>query len=144
MLSAELRKAFGMLKVPSPSATVRPKPAGRSQWPTPRIKKNAAPDTSGKGLAGLKYKVLDEAGDEIEGRTARAKDSSPSWDPQRDGLLLRHGGRNQRRDPLGTWLYTGDLARIDPGDGDEMQITFLGRKEDYLRTNGEVIPADSV
>lgn len=100
----------------------------------------------GEGLAGLKYKVLDEAGDAVETserRTGRLAVSGPS-------VMTGYSGPDKdenkaaTRDKLrGTWLYTGDIATLE-GDGDELRITFLGREEDVIELKGRLVLPDSV
>jgi acyl-CoA synthetase (AMP-forming)/AMP-acid ligase II len=36
----------------------------------------------------------------------------------------------------GSWLYTGDYAALE-GDGEELKLEFIGRREDILMIDGE-------
>lgn len=95
----------------------------------------------GKGLAGLKYKVLDFGGDEIPGRESR------------EGLLAVTGPsimtsyfdneKDSKMTIRGTWLYTGDLVRLE-GEGEELEITFLARKEDAIRDEKTILIPDGI
>jgi long-chain acyl-CoA synthetase len=88
----------------------------------------------GKGLSGLKYKVVDEGGDEIPGKEPRMGQLALMGPTIMLGYLDRE--KESKQVMRGTWLYTGDLVRLT-GDGEDLRMTFIGRKEDVLMVEGQ-------
>lgn len=89
----------------------------------------------GKGLVGMKYKVMDDNGDEVEGKGRRVGQlavGSPSVMP---GYFERE--KETKNALRGTWLYTGDIAALD-GDQDDLKISYLGRKDDMIKVDGQL------
>ncbi|HAR41422.1 MAG TPA: hypothetical protein DCS07_02125, partial [Bdellovibrionales bacterium] len=93
-----------------------------------------------KPLAGMKYKVLDANGDQIEGsesRTGLLAVTTPT-------MLNRYEGTSKDLEKAtkgvirGTWLYTGDMAQLE-GEGETLRILPLGRKVDLIEVDGEII-----
>jgi long-subunit acyl-CoA synthetase (AMP-forming) len=95
----------------------------------------------GKGLPGVKYKVIDSQGDEIPGsgfRKGQLAVSGPT-------VMLKYAENDEdtKKAIRGTWLYTGDLVEVD-GEEDKMSVIFLGRKEDALIVKGKFVILDSL
>ena len=104
---------------------------------------NSEPGVHGKALPGMKYKVMDDNGDEIEGsdrRVGHLAVCSPTLMQAYYGKDLEKETKNSIR---GTWLYTGDIAALE-GEGDELKLTFLGRKEDLIQVDGDYTPMDEL
>ena len=110
------------------------------------VEEPVIPDTSsgipvGKGIVGLKYKVIDDNGDEIPGKD------------KREGLLCVTGPsimtkyyENEKESKTtirGTWLYTNEFARLE-GEGETLNITFLARRPDGLRSGNEILTAEAI
>lgn len=98
----------------------------------------------GKGLTGLKYKVVDDNGDTIETKDTRTGQLCVSGPTLMGGYLDKE--KETKSAIRGPWLYTGDLCTLD-GDGDDLRITYIGRKDDILLINGQRIlltPLDSL
>ncbi len=137
MISHELRKAFQMLKVKVSQCYGQ----AENVWTITMEDLTETEPTGGRGLPGLKYKVLDSQGDLIDSKDSRA------------GLLAVTGATVMNGYPdmdketksalRGTWLYTGDIARLE-GDGDDLRIHFIGRKEDVVEVDGEFTLPNSV
>jgi acyl-CoA synthetase (AMP-forming)/AMP-acid ligase II len=125
-LSPEVRKAFGMLKVGVSHVY------GQTEnvW-TLGIQDCEEPsDAPLRGLPGLKYRVIDENGDEIPGREKRVGQLAVMGPTVMEkGYLDRE--RETKTSIRGTWLYTGDVVQLD-GDGETLRLQFLGRKEDLV------------
>jgi long-chain acyl-CoA synthetase len=95
----------------------------------------------GRGLVGMKYKVVDPQGDEIESRNKRTglfAVASPS-------MMKEYMDREKETKMAvrGSWLYTGDLASLD-GEGEELTITFVGRKDDVLIIEGQPVQMSQI
>ena len=146
LLSPELRKTFALMNIQ----------AAHCYGQTENVWTIAMEDTEKvdleqqqcicHGLAGFKYKVLDENKDEILSKGTRAPKT-------REGLLaltaptimMGYMNEEQKIDEKetkqairGTWLYTGDLARLEE-DGDEIKVTFLGRLENAIAKDKQYI-----
>ncbi len=141
-LSLELRKVFQIMKIATPHVY------GMTEnvW---TIGMESIEDTSlepgahGKCLPGLKYKVLDENGDTIEGADRRVGHLAVSGPTVMQGYLGKELEAETKNSLRGTWLYTGDYAELE-GENDELKMNFLGRKEDVFKDGGEIIALDSV
>ncbi|MGZ3697725.1 MAG: class I adenylate-forming enzyme family protein, partial [Bdellovibrionota bacterium] len=90
----------------------------------------------GKGMIGLKYKVVDDQGDEVEGKEDRMGQLCATSPMIMTGYMDLE--KEQKQKIRGTWLYTGDIAKLT-GDGDELRITYIGRKDDILMVEGKPI-----
>jgi acyl-CoA synthetase (AMP-forming)/AMP-acid ligase II len=94
-----------------------------------------------RGLAGLKYKVLDANGDEIEGGEIRRGPLCVS------GPSVMSGYENLEKETKlkirGTWLYTGDIAQLE-GKDETLNITYLARREDYLERQGTPVSLSEI
>lgn len=84
-----------------------------------------------QGLVGYRYKVIDRSGDEVEGSSREGQ-----LCVQAPAVMLRYVlPREEDVKQLmmetirGTWLYTGDLFRLDDNSDGEPTLTFLGRKD---------------
>jgi long-chain acyl-CoA synthetase len=95
----------------------------------------------GRGLAGLKYKVLDAAGDEITGRDRREGLLAVTGPSMMNGYFENE--KESKQSLRGTWLYTHEYARLE-GDGEELKIFYLGRKDDVLMVDGMACIADPI
>jgi fatty-acyl-CoA synthase len=81
----------------------------------------------GRALPGNKYKVIDSNGDEIVGKERRSGQLCVMTPATMTAYLgLEKETKNKIR---GTWLYTEDMAELE-GDGDDLQVNYIGRKED--------------
>jgi long-chain acyl-CoA synthetase len=141
-MSAELRKAFNMLKIKVSQCY------GQTEnvW-TITMEDIASAEVEmggGRPLPGMKYKVIDKEGDTIDSKDSRIGLLAVT------GPTVMNGYPNMDQETKnairGTWLYTGDMARLE-GDGDDLKIFFLGRKEDVIEIDGEYIlptPVDKV
>lgn len=86
-------------------------------------------------LPGMKYRVIDENGDTIEGSQERIGQLAISGagimagysDPDKE--TRETATKNVHR---GTWLYTQDMAMLR-GENETLQIKFLGRKDETAR-----------
>ena len=84
------------------------------------------------GLIGFKYKVIDQNGDEVTkgAREGQLCVTGPT-------VMLQYWGRDEDATKKlnverirGTWLYTGDIARLEEKEKEkEILITFLRRKD---------------
>jgi acyl-CoA synthetase (AMP-forming)/AMP-acid ligase II len=140
-LSPEARKIFGMLKIGVAQTYGKAEACWTIALEDPE--QEAPVDHRhyvGKPLPGFKYKVVDPQGDEIEGPDTR------------EGLLAVSGPsvmtayedleKETKSAIRGTWLYTGDYARLE-GENDDLKIHLLGRKEELLlEPGGAIIVAD--
>ncbi|OFZ54091.1 MAG: hypothetical protein A2428_13200 [Bdellovibrionales bacterium RIFOXYC1_FULL_54_43] len=98
-----------------------------------------------KPLPGMKYKVLDANGDLIEGNDLRTGYLAVMGPTVMSGYQSSEKGieKETKSKIRGTWLYTGDVARLE-GDGEELKITIIGRKDDLLQAGNEYISMDEV
>jgi len=135
-LSHELKRAFQVLKIPAPHVYGQVENVWTIAMES--IEKiNTEPGVFGKALAGIKYKVMDEAGDEILEKGHRIGMLAISGASVMTGY---HGKENEKATKgalRGTWLYTGDYAALD-GEGDEIQLEFVGRKEDVMKFDSDI------
>jgi len=90
----------------------------------------------GKGLPGMKYKVVDDQGDEVESKGKRTGQLAVSSPSRMDAYMDKE--KETKQAIRGTWLYTGDVATLD-GENEELRITFVGRKADMLSVNGQPV-----
>ena len=141
-LSNELRRVFQIMSIPTPHVYGM----AENVWTIgmESIEETSLePGVHGKGLPGMKYKVLDENLDAIEGSERRVgllAVSGPAVMQAYLGKELEAATKNAIR---GTWLYTGDYAELE-GENEELKICFLGRKEDVLRVDGDISTMDSI
>jgi long-chain acyl-CoA synthetase len=96
---------------------------------------------SGKGIAGLKYKVMDAQGDEVEGKGKRIGQLALAGPTVMQGYMDNE--KETKMTIRGTWLYTGDLVRLD-GEGEDLTITFICRKIDLIEMNGAPVQLNQV
>lgn len=140
-LSPEVNRAFDLLKIPAAHVYGQ----SESVWTLamqdvedarPKADKTAPPSRPApKGLMGMKYKVLDENGDEIPVKKAAAVGQLAITGPaMMSGYLDRE--RETKIAIRGTWLHTGDIVKLEE-DGESTQITFLSRKEDSFVREGK-------
>src|SRR5690606_29289108 len=106
------------------------------------------PETFCRPLPGVKYKVLDEAGDEVPGEGVRQGPLAVMAEtvmnayigPEKEKKELERLTKQMKR---GTWLYTGDVARLE-GVEDDLKIVFLGRESDVRRVGKDFVRADNI
>lgn len=141
-LSNELRRVFQVLKIPAPHVY------GMTEhvW-TISMESiediNIEPGVHGKPLPGVKYKVMDDHGDEIEGPERRVGLLAISGPAVMQGYLGKEYEKETKNALRGTWLYTGDIATLE-GKDDELKFTYLGRKEDLVKVDGQYRSVDVV
>lgn len=140
-LSPELRKAFGLLNV----GVAHCYGLTESAWTLALEDYEDSAESNrfyvGKGLVGIKYKVLDPSGDEVPGRDQREGALAVMGPTIMKGYFERE--KETKLALRGTWLYTGDYVRLD-GDGETLRITFLGRKDDVLLEENRAVTADAI
>lgn len=95
----------------------------------------AAKKTPPLGLIGNKYKVVDANGDEVAGAVREG-----SLCVTGGSVMLRYEGRDEAAAKKltteairGTWLYTGDICRLEDRDKDVF-VTFIRRKDGLKST----------
>lgn len=140
-LSAELKRAFDLLKVNVSHCygqienlwTI----AMQDTKEPGELSEGYVRGFVGKGLPGLKYKVMDNNGDEVEGKERRTGQLALSGPTVMQMYYERE--KETKMTIRGTWLYTGDICRLE-GEGEDLTITFIGRKEDLIDVGGEFIP----
>ncbi|OFZ21942.1 MAG: hypothetical protein A2X94_15920 [Bdellovibrionales bacterium GWB1_55_8] len=138
-LSSDVARVFGLMKIS----------VGHCYGQTENLWTISMQDTAlsegsssaEKGLPGFKYKVVDDNGDEIPGpkpRTGRLAVTTPTAMSgyYRHGAEKKDLAQETKNALRGTWLYTGDVARLD-GDGDTLSIQLLGRQSDLLHIDEE-------
>lgn len=133
MLGAELNKVFQVLKIP----VLQTYGQSESVWTIamPDTEEEPRDDSTycGRALPGFKYKVLDAGGDEIPGSEKRTGPLAIMSPATMSGYL---GREKETKNVLrGTWLHTHDIATLE-GEGDEIRVSFLGRKEDVVEIDG--------
>jgi|GEM_PF-742028 len=146
-LLTEVKKTFDLLKI----SVCHTYGQAENVW-TIAMEEVPAPDTKpdqaeyrigqvGRGLAGLKYKVIDSNGEKIEGDEVRRGMLCVSGPSVMSGYL---GLESETKQKLrGSWLYTGDMAEL-VGKDDSLRIIYLGRKEDYLESDGDSIELQEI
>jgi acyl-CoA synthetase (AMP-forming)/AMP-acid ligase II len=141
-LSPSLRKAFQLLKV----RVLQCYGQIENLW-TIAIQKLTDDDDSltkeyprgyiGHGIPGLKYKVLDNDGEEIQSKGPRTGLLAVTGPTIMQGYF---GVEKENKMVIrGTWLYTGDIVELD-GEGENLVLTFIGRKDDVLLMQGKPVP----
>ena len=141
-LSHELRRVFQVLKIAAPHVYGMVE----NGW-TIAMESiediDLEPGVHGKPLPGMKYKVLDDAGDEIEGPDRRVGPLAVSGPAVMQAYLGKEHEKDTKNSIRGTWLYTGDVAALE-GEQDELKITYLGRKDDLLKVDGDYVTMDDI
>ena len=94
---------------------------------------------AGKTLPGVKYKVLDQNGDEVEGKDVvkgTLAISGPITMKKYENLE-----KETKQAIRGQWLYTGDFVKLQKLD-DETYLTYLGRQVDFEESGfrHEILP----
>jgi acyl-CoA synthetase (AMP-forming)/AMP-acid ligase II len=144
-LSAELCKAFGLLKISVAHCygqvehlwTIAMQDTQTPGDPPLGITRGFM----GKGLPGIKYKVMDSNGDEVEGRDSRIGQLALSGPTSMLGYFEKE--KETKMALRGTWLYTGDLVQLD-GENETLTLTLIGRNEDVISINDEFIPFSKI
>ncbi len=143
-LSTNLRKTFALLKIPAIHAFGTPE----SVWTyamedTERLNPGRITPYA---LPGVKYKVLNDAGDEIpgpafrEGPFAFMADFVMTQFFHPDKKIAEKATRNALR---GTWFYSGLVARLE-GEEEESQVMPLGRQNCALRVDKRYVFPDRI
>lgn len=94
-----------------------------------------------KGVTGLKYKVMDANGDEIETKGERVGMLAVSGPTVMLGYRDADKKVSETATKLairGTWLYTQDIAALSE-ESDGIRLRILGRKEELLEKDGRFI-----
>ncbi len=147
MLSTATKKTFALLKIP----VIHVYGMAENVWTIAIEDGDTAEfkqETFLKPLPGVKYKVLDEAGDEVPGEGVRQGPLAVMAEtvmnayigPEKEKKELERLTKQMKR---GTWLYTGDMARLE-GVDDEMKIVYLGRETDVKRIGKDCFRADAI
>ena len=139
-LLPEVRKAFGALKIPVQQCYG----LTEAVW-TLALEDTEKPGTErnfvGRGLVGMKYRVLDSNGDEIPGKEKRTGLLAVM------GPLVMHSYYDREKETKlairGTWLHTGDIVTLED-EGEDLKITLIGRKEDVILIAGQPIPIPGI
>jgi len=124
----ELMQAWGMTEALGGSnATLKPGDGARPA--DERLERRAK---SGRGLCGVKYRLLDDLGNELphDGTAAGHLRIKAPWISS--GYFK--AGAGSALDPDG-WMVTGDIATIDP----EGYIALTDRSKDVIKSGGEWI-----
>ena len=149
-LAEALRKTFGLMKIvvahcygqTENTWSIAMDDTQSPEDPKQLLESKVGPTQ--RGLAGMKYKVIDESGDEITAKGIRQGQLCVS------GPAIMHGYRGaeknkQDKDLLekltkqtirGSWLYTGDYCMLEEQD-DGVRIACLERKESVLIKEGK-------
>lgn len=129
-LSTELKKAFSLLKISVSQCYGQVE----NLWTICMEDTQHEGETDrfcvGKGLPGFKYKVMDDNLDPIETSDARTGYLAVASPCIMSGYLDQE--KESKNVMRGTWLYTGDIVTAR-GEGDDLQITYVGRKEDVIK-----------
>lgn len=136
-LSNDLQKAFELLKISiahcyGQTENLWTISMQDTQKPNETHEK-ATRGFKGKGLVGLKYKVINSNGDQIEGSEPRIGQLALMGPTVMSGYFEKE--KETKLAIRGTWLYTGDLVRLE-GEGETLTLTFIGRKEDIIEIHG--------
>lgn len=133
-LSHTLRRTYQLLKIPVLRCYGQPEMV----WSISMDPFEDAADidnTKSRPANGVKCKVLDDNGDELEGPGAREGLLAVSADYVMDRYFMpnREEAATATRTALrGTWFYTESIARLE-GEGDELTVAVLGKQADLLR-----------
>ena len=94
----------------------------------------------------MKYKVLDENGDEVEGRGPRTgllAVTSPSTMSRYYLPVAQESDKATKQVIRGSWLYTGDLVTLE-GEYEDLRLDFLGRRSDILMDERDYLFPQSI
>jgi acyl-CoA synthetase (AMP-forming)/AMP-acid ligase II len=145
-LSHEMRRVFQIMKIP----TLHVYGMTENVWtismesvPEKIEEMNVEPEFHGKGLPGFKYKVLDSNGDQIEGEDRRVGSLAVMTPSVMQGYYGKAHEGDTKSALRGTWLYTGDYVALE-GANESLRLNFIGRKEDLLKTESELLSLESV
>ncbi len=147
MLSPTLRKTYSRIKVPQMHCYGMAEnlwTIGIEDSEQPEL----TPEIEMRPLPGVKYKVLDDRGDEITGEGVKEGPLAVMAEsvfekyvgPEKDKKELEKDTKHMKR---GTWLYTGDVVRLS-GEDEELKIKFLGRQTDVIRNGKMFLAADPI
>lgn len=139
-LQPELFRAFQALKIGVAHVYGMSEAGWTIAMEDPADAEGRAPGCVGKPLTGYKYKVMDEQFDEREGdsREGYLAVAGPSL---MTGYLDRE--KDTKSVLRGTWLYTGDYARLE-GEAENMKMTFLGRRDELIIEHGMITSVHEV
>lgn len=143
-LSQSLRKTYSLLKVP----VIHTFGAVETLWSyamedTERLVEDRI---QAYALPGVKYKVLNEAGDEIPGPERREGPFALMGEFVMDKFFhpdKKLAEKATRHTMRGTWFYTGWIARLE-GEDDTYQVQPLSHQENCIRINGAYYHADRI
>lgn len=88
----------------------------------------------GKPMQGMKYKIMDENFDEIEG-SERVGYLAVSTPAAMTGYLDRE--KETKNVLRGSWVYTGDYVKVE-GEDENMRLYFLGRRDELIIEQGVI------
>ena len=147
MLSQATKKTFALLKIP----VMHCYGMTESVWTIAIEDCDSAEfknETYCKPLPGVKYKVLDDAGDEVPGEGVRQGPLAVMAESVMDGYIGPEKDKKElerltKQMKRGTWLYTGDIVRLE-GVDEDMKITFIGRGTDVRKVGSEYLSAERI
>jgi acyl-CoA synthetase (AMP-forming)/AMP-acid ligase II len=137
-----LRKTFGLLNIPVLQTH------GRTEavWTLAMEDREKAGSGSLEPLPGLKYKVLNEAGDEAPGPGFREGPLAVAGECVMSAFFHPDKAMAEKASKLtvrGTWFYTGEGARLE-GEGEELKIKALGPVGDLIRGSGKYLTTEKI
>jgi len=99
-----------------------------------------------KPLAGFKYKVLDENGDTIESDEACVGHLALMAPTVMTGYQSASPDieKLSKISIRGTWLYTGDIARLEKDEEENLSIAILGRKDELIKIHGDYVDLEEI
>lgn len=136
-LSLSLRKTYKLLKIP----VLRCYGRREAIWSLAMDHIEQALDienAKSHPAAGVRLQVLNEDGEEIpgpgirEGRLMAMSEAIATGYYHPDPKIASKGNADRFR---GTWLKTGDIARLE-GEDDELAVAVLGRRDEMLFSEG--------
>jgi acyl-CoA synthetase (AMP-forming)/AMP-acid ligase II len=135
-LPKSIRKTFGLLNIPVLQTYGRVEALYTVAMED--LEKAKDGKTAGlEGLPGFKYKVLNDAGDEIEGEALREGPLAMSGETVMTAFFHsdRAAAEKASKQAIrGTWFYTGEAARLE-GKDSEIKISCYGPLTNVLRAN---------
>jgi len=137
-ISLSLRKTFKLLKIP----VLRCYGRKEAIWSLAMDGVEEALDmekAKSRPGAGVRLSVLNEDGEEIpgpgprEGRLMAMTETVASGYYHPDPKIASKGNADRFR---GTWLKTGDIARLEGEDDESLTVAVLGKRDDMLFSEG--------
>jgi acyl-CoA synthetase (AMP-forming)/AMP-acid ligase II len=144
-ISLSLRKIYQMLKIP----VLRSYGRHEMLWPVAMdaLEEGVDIEKSKCRLAtGVKVKVLNATGDEIPGPNKREGLLAVTADFVMSGFFhpdKEIAGEVTRNRLRGTWIYTGEIARLE-GAGEDLSIAVLGKETDMIRVGNRFLSSREI